>query len=122
MRIWFGKYKDRDFSELPLDYLCWLSENITQARLSRIVEDELQRRQRHYQEEREQREQEWREKMREQRRKLGGKSKIDSGLATEIIEAGFKTLAKKFHPDLGGDLKRMQELNSVVEKLRAEFS
>jgi hypothetical protein len=122
MRIWFGKHKDKDFSETPLDYLYWLSENVGQVRLRKIVEEELDRRRRHYREESEQREREWREKMKEQRRRLGGKSRIDSGLATEIIEAGFRSLAKKFHPDLGGDLKQMQELNNVVEKLREEFS
>jgi hypothetical protein len=42
---------------------------------------------------------------------------IADEMTRELIEAGFKVLAKKFHPDMGGRTQKMQELNAVMEKL-----
>jgi Putative quorum-sensing-regulated virulence factor len=36
----------------------------------------------------------------------------------ELIEVGYKALAKKFHPDLGGSTEKMQQLNATMERLR----
>jgi len=35
----------------------------------------------------------------------------------ELIEAGFKVLVKKFHPDMGGRTQKMRGLNAVMGKL-----
>jgi hypothetical protein len=35
----------------------------------------------------------------------------------ELIKAAYKTLAMKFHPDHGGDTRRMQELNEAFRLL-----
>ena len=35
-----------------------------------------------------------------------------------LIEAVYKTLAKKYHPDHGGSNEKMQRLNAVMEVLR----
>jgi hypothetical protein len=43
---------------------------------------------------------------------------IADEMTRELIEAGFKVLAKKFHPDMVGRTQKMQELNAVMEKLR----
>jgi curved DNA-binding protein CbpA len=37
----------------------------------------------------------------------------------ELIKAAYKTLAMKFHPDHGGDTRRMQELNEALQLLAA---
>ena len=39
------------------------------------------------------------------------------GAPVEIIRAVYRELAKKHHPDKGGDIKRMQEINTAVEML-----
>jgi curved DNA-binding protein CbpA len=35
-----------------------------------------------------------------------------------LVRAGYRALAKKFHPDFGGDLRKIQALNAAMEKLR----
>ncbi|MCP4104446.1 MAG: hypothetical protein GY749_02760 [Desulfobacteraceae bacterium] len=41
----------------------------------------------------------------------------DRELSLEIIEAGYKKIAAKYHPDTGGNKSLMQSLNSVRERL-----
>jgi hypothetical protein len=31
----------------------------------------------------------------------------------EVVEAAYKALAKKFHPDSGGSIERMKAINSL---------
>lgn len=38
-------------------------------------------------------------------------------MALEIIQAGYKKVAAKYHPDTGGDTSRMQALNLVRDRL-----
>ena len=42
----------------------------------------------------------------------------DIGWCERLIVAGYRDLAKRHHPDHGGDLKSMQEINAAVEVLR----
>ena len=35
-----------------------------------------------------------------------------------VIEIGYRELARRHHPDLGGDVEEMRELNRAVEALR----
>lgn len=35
-----------------------------------------------------------------------------------IIEAGYRALAREFHPDHGGDAAKMAELNEAAKELR----
>jgi hypothetical protein len=42
----------------------------------------------------------------------------DPTLASDIVAAGLRTLAKKHHPDTGGDTTTMQRLNAAAEWLR----
>lgn len=46
----------------------------------------------------------------------------DPVLATDLIGAGFKVLAKKAHPDAGGDTRQMQNVNAVADWLRGVVS
>lgn len=43
-------------------------------------------------------------------------------LVQEMIRTGYKTLAKRYHPDLGGDTRLMQELNRAFEAWTDETS
>src|SRR5262245_42509479 len=42
-------------------------------------------------------------------------------MAARIVEAGYRNLARQLHPDTGGDLASMVELNLTVEWLRMLF-
>ena len=42
----------------------------------------------------------------------------DAALFRELIEAGYRALALKLHPDQGGSVEAMQRLNALVAKLR----
>ena len=37
-----------------------------------------------------------------------------------VVEAVYKALSKKFHPDLGGDPERMKAINAAYDKLRVK--
>jgi len=39
----------------------------------------------------------------------------------DLIEAGRRTLARKFHPDAGGDTARMQAINHAADWLQARI-
>lgn len=39
-------------------------------------------------------------------------------LFRELVDAGYTALAKKYHPDRGGDPARMQLLNRLRDKLQ----
>lgn len=41
--------------------------------------------------------------------------------SVEEIKTRYRTLAKKYHPDLGGDLFMMQRLNQQYHKLLQKF-
>ncbi|WP_352399006.1 ParB N-terminal domain-containing protein [Anaerotignum sp.] len=43
--------------------------------------------------------------------------KVSNPLKDELFKAGFTQLAKKYHPDNGGDVEKMKELNKLMEEL-----
>jgi len=43
--------------------------------------------------------------------------KVNNPLKDELFKAGFTQLAKKYHPDNGGDIEKMKELNKLMEEL-----
>jgi len=92
MLLSFGKYKGQDLSSVPEDYIEWL---VDKARNDvATYEGELERR----------------ILIRE----------ADETIAAQIVEAGFKVLAKKYHPDVGGDPAKMRELLATREKMRQQ--
>ena len=46
--------------------------------------------------------------------------RIFDAMTRELIEAGYRALVKKHHPDVGGDLAKMQHLNLTMERIRRE--
>lgn len=38
----------------------------------------------------------------------------------EILREGYRSLAKKYHPDAGGSDEQMKQLNGVMENLKAQ--
>ena len=45
------------------------------------------------------------------------KSISNKSMAMEIVSAGYKKMAQKYHPDNGGTVEEMQELNEVKRKM-----
>jgi len=45
------------------------------------------------------------------------KPTIDALVFLEIVTAGRKSLAKKYHPDVGGDNEKMKEINQTADLL-----
>jgi curved DNA-binding protein CbpA len=39
------------------------------------------------------------------------------GAPTEVIKAVYRALSQKYHPDRGGDVARMQEINAAMAAL-----
>jgi hypothetical protein len=107
----FGKYSGWGIEELPDDYLHWL---YTQADIrtkwlrSAIEEEHLARR--------------------SGKRGNGTNPANRAGLDhivgecpelfAELVQCGYRKLAQACHPDHGGSLEKMLQLNSLVESLR----
>jgi putative quorum-sensing-regulated virulence factor len=119
MNMPFGKYKGHTLSEIPEDYLCWILDNLLDLRptLRRAIGNELA----------------WREESSRYGQRghysydhassahpssglLVGET--DRPMMRDLIERGYRALAARLHPDLGGDTRAMQHLNALIEKLR----
>jgi hypothetical protein len=100
MKLWFGKYEDMEVSEVPDGYLAYLLDYERKAieRETRLVEEV-------------EKEIAFRETQRF----------ATLTVAQQIIEAGYRALAMKLHPDAGGNHDDMVELNATAEKLRRSF-
>src|SRR5215471_6511940 len=91
----FGKYRGFHVSspEIPTEYLEWLLS--AQETLIAQLKDELSRRERAAEEN-----QSW---------------------AARIVQAGFRELAKRHHPDQGGKSEDMRDLIAANEQLKASL-
>lgn len=86
----FGKYAGVPLSNVPRGYIEWL---VTEREKDLITyKKELQRR---------------------DDLELSNMSVME-----KIVLAGFRTLAKEVHPDVGGTTKQMQELNASYQALK----
>jgi len=102
----FGKYKGRPLATLPDGYLVWLTglSDLREPLASEIAR-EIERR--------------------AYERSASSPSYPSPcpspELAGELITAGFKTLAKRLHPDAGGNHEKMLLLNNTAEWLRSRL-
>jgi hypothetical protein len=97
MVIWFGKFKGTPIEDLPDDYLGWLAslENL-HDKLRPVVDAEWERR----------------IFLREH------PGCINPRLVDEIVGAGLRSLARKYHPDHGGSDEKMQLINVCGDWLK----
>lgn len=103
MRMPFGKYRGWEIADLPDEYLQWLVTIELREPLFMAVVREIDRR-----------------AFSSQKK---SRSSVPAPLmAKEIVKAGYRALAMKYHPDHGGDGKKMVELNLAYEKLLQEVS
>lgn len=106
MKMPFGKHRGAAIHDLPDDYLEWLHglDNV-RGRLRKAVDAEWRCRQ-------------WEE---ESRRPVEYMSEFDAEdklLLAELIRSGYRQMAMKHHPDVGGNPEVMRKLNALMERLR----
>ena len=114
MRMPFGRYKGTDLRALPEEYLRWLN-SLPELRepLQSAVRTELDNRV-------------WADRFRRRGEAQGaqahpplaGRPQVDRQTAQAIIDTGYRSLAAKAHPDVGGDPADMVRLNVARDWLR----
>ena len=102
MILLFGKYKGQDTRNVPASYLEWL-EGVQSSDLDQLrdaMEARGLRTHRPYS-------------------RVSFRNEPKTPQLVELVEAGYRTLAKKLHPDVGGDNLRMQQLNDYMREWRS---
>lgn len=89
MKIMFGKYKGYEMKDVPEDYIEWMIAN-SEKTIS-TYQAELDR------------------------RRLVEEGSLS--MVEKIAQAGYRELAKKFHPDHGGDPADFRSLQAAKEQL-----
>lgn len=105
----FGKYKGRLLRDLPdwyLDWLCALDD--LRNPLKDALEKESARRATEA-------------RQHDQRIERLPDTCPDPQIADQIVNAGLRTLARRHHPDAGGDHSRMVMVNLCAEWLREQI-
>lgn len=103
----FGKFRGFPVEELPDNYLVWVRDNVE---LREPLRTAIER--------------EWAARFDESEDNdsaLAQTADLDARereLLRELITAGYRMLALKLHPDMGGSVEDMRVLNALVEKLR----
>jgi hypothetical protein len=110
MTMPFGKYKGCPVADLDSGYLEWLvsADILYDSRLRDEVEAEHARR-----------------TSRTQVRPAGTTITIERAhipVVRQLVDAGFRVLAKQHHPDVGGDTVAMQRLNAAVAAIRPQLA
>ncbi len=90
MILKFGKYRGMPIEEVPTEYLEWMLD--TNQRMIATIEQELDR------------------------RKLSEEAELS--WIEKVIRSGYRELAKKYHPDVGGSEDEMRQVVAAVEYLR----
>src|SRR5262245_6045280 len=122
----FGKYKGYDLRDIPLDYLDWLLNKDLYGRLHEEVERERDERHARQERERQQRERQERQARGEYAWEDGGAPSSrcsqtrpcpNAALVSEVLTAGRKVLARKYHPDPGRTQQGFLQLTAVMDWL-----
>jgi len=99
MKLPFDRYKGVPLEDLPSDYFNWLlSLDNLRDKLRLALEEEQQRRL-FFQENR---------------------GCVNAKLVDELVSAGLRSLARKYHPDHGGSNERMQLVNICAAWIKAQ--
>jgi hypothetical protein len=109
MTMPFGKYRGVEVQDLPDSYICWLVDEVDLFGQLRL---DVHREYFHRLHQAESRNQ-------------GATIRIepaDVELARLIVNHGYRSASKLFHPDAGGDPAMMVKLNGVVESLRSQLA
>ena len=98
MEMPFGKYRGVMVSELPFNYLQWLTGIELLEPLRTVVQNEYD------------------DRLLDQSRSED--PTIDYRVIDEIVSAGVRSLARTYHPDVGGDHHKMTAVNTAADWLR----
>jgi hypothetical protein len=94
MKMPFGRYRGLPLESVPGPYFEWLRTRPLYWPLNEAVESEAKR------------------------REIVCSPRIaPEAMAKEIVQAGFRSLIKKYHPDVGGKHEQMVELTAAREFL-----
>ena len=101
----FGKYKGYDLQDIDDGYLWWVVDNCQKlnARLKHTILDELARR----------------DEMGSRDRRRGKVPRVP--VLLNIVAAGRRALSLKHHPDCGGSVAVMQEINAAADYLETHL-
>ena len=100
-RMPFGQHRGRPLADLPFDYLQWLRTIDLRDPLRGAVQEEYARRKQSAQ------------------RPRGITADLDREMVDEVIGAGLRSLAPRYHPATGGSHAAMVRLNEAVGWLRS---
>lgn len=118
MTMPFGKYSGEELADIRADYLEWVLENCDNIRpsLRSAIENELRDRDEAEQAKR-------RDRQRGREEKPGAFASLSMSAEEkrwlpQMLEAGYRSLALRHHPDRGGQPDTMRVINSLMEKVR----
>jgi hypothetical protein len=105
----FGKYKGRRVQDIPSSYLEWVLRECQSLEpwLRRAIQAEVCGRGRRAGEER--------------NRASAGPAGSDGGSVVPwepVVREWYRTLARRYHPDMGGTTEQMQAINYAHDELR----
>jgi hypothetical protein len=105
MKMPFGKHKGEPFAALPDDYLDWLTTIDLRPRLRAAVYAEIRRREE--------------EELNARSRGSVSLTCPEPRVARELVGAGLRSLARRYHPDAGGSHNEMIRVTACADWLRA---
>lgn len=109
----FGRHRGEPLDQIPDSYLHWLLTRDLREPLRSHVRDEAQRRADDEDATHRAYKQQHRHHAPPRRHAIPAVTDVD-----ELITSGLRTLAKKHHPDVGGDVQVMQRINHAADWLR----
>src|SRR5262249_52954793 len=121
MKMPFGKHKGHHLAELPNNYIEWLMGRDLHSPLAEAVRREYDLRRRNGEYDQHQKQQ-YEHKQRQEYGRPQGRAwgsgapalvlrTDDLQIVRQIIDAGYKAVARTLHPDVGGNTAGMQALN-----------
>lgn len=113
MTMPFGKYIGVELRDLPEDYLDWLLTIELRTRLRNAVEEEYFLRFRRYPD----------AQPSHHPTQVGiYVDRTQVTLVGLVFNEGYRAVARRFHPDTGGDVQQMQVLNALAESVREQLA
>ena len=119
----FGKYKDKEIAEIPLEYLHWLANNVelkgalkwSICKHLKMNVDDLEQLQNDYNTAFEEN-----KVLKEEISKLQKPSSKPSKTTKNNFDSLYRKLAMKYHPDRGGDEIAMKVVNEIFDEIRGQ--
>ena len=105
MKMSFGKHRGVEIVDLPDEYIAWLIDDCKQCRMRPMLHEAV---------------------MEEYWHRVHPRPAIrfdadQTQLMKRLLVAGYRALALTEHPDRGGDTRKMQELNRLMDDIDEQF-